>query len=121
VLCTSLQRLGAVGLATNGGVRDIAGIRNRAAGFQLFAPGTVVSHGTATILEVAVPVSICGLNVHPGDLLHGDQSGLLNVPFETIDQLVEKSRSVHEKEGKIFEFLKSDSFSLDGLKARLRH
>ena len=121
VVCSCLQKLGCLGIATDGGVRDIGGIRRRAPGFQVFAPGTVVSHGSATILQVGGPVSVCGLAVRPGDLLHGDESGLLTIPLNIADQVAEKARLVHEREGKIFEFLKSDAFRLEDLNARMRH
>ena len=121
VVCSCLQKLGCVGIVTDGGVRDIAGIQRRAPGFQVFTPGTVVSHGSATILEVGATLSICGLAVRPGDLLHGDESGLLTVPPDIVEQLAEKAKQVHEKERKIFEFLKSDSFGLEELKVRLSH
>ncbi len=121
VLCSCLQKLGCVGVITDGGVRDMGGIKLRAPGFQVFTPGTVVAHGSATILQIGATVSICGLVVRPGDLLHGDESGLATIPLNIVDQVAEKARSVHEKERKIFEFLKSDSFGLEELKARLSH
>ena len=41
IMATIMRRLGAVGLITNGGVRDLADMRGL--GFRLFAPGTVVA------------------------------------------------------------------------------
>jgi len=119
VLCSCFQKLGAVGVVTDGGVRDLKGIRNRAKGFQAFACGTVVSHGTATILEVGVTLSICGLTIHPGDLVHGDQSGLLKVPLDIDNKLIDQARLVQEKEEQFLKFLNSDAFSLEEMKARL--
>jgi regulator of RNase E activity RraA len=78
IMATIMRRLGAVGLLTNGGVRDLADMRRL--GFRLFAPGTVVSHGTIGILAVGQPVTIDGLTIRPGDLLHGDENGLVLVP-----------------------------------------
>jgi len=121
VLCSCFQKLGAVGVATDGGVRDLKGIQRRVRGFQVFAAGTVVSHGTATILEVGVPVSICGLTVYPGDLLHGDDSGLLSIPLSIADRVADQARLVQEKEQEFMRFLNSDSFSLEEMKTRLGH
>src|SRR6185503_16349191 len=78
IMATVMRRLGAGGLLSNGGVRDLADMRGL--GFRLFAPGTVVSHGTIDILEVGQPVVIDGLAIRPGDLLHGDENGLVLVP-----------------------------------------
>ena len=70
---------------------------------------------------INVTLSVCGLAVHPGGFLHGDESGLLTVPLDIADLLVVQARSVQEKERKTFEFLDSDSFSLDQLKLRMTH
>ena len=59
------QKLGAVGLVTDMGNRDLRGIRRRAPGFQLFGPGSVVSHGYGGIIDSIVTVSVCGLTVQP--------------------------------------------------------
>ena len=48
------KNLGAAGVVTDAGIRDLTGIRKRAPSFQVFAFGAVVSHGTSTII-VCVP------------------------------------------------------------------
>ena len=116
VLSTTFQNLGAVGLVTDGGVRDIAGIAERAPGFQVFAPGTVVAHGVPRFVEIGVTVNICGMTVRPGDLLHGDANGLLVVPSEIADKIAKQAHQVWEREGKVVNYLKSDDFTLEGLK-----
>jgi 4-hydroxy-4-methyl-2-oxoglutarate aldolase len=116
VLSTTFQNLGAVGLVTDGGVRDIAGIAERAPGFQVFAPGTVVAHGVPRFVEIGVTVNICGMTVRPGDLLHGDANGLLVVPSEIADKIAKQAHQVWEREGKIVNYVKSDDFTLEGLK-----
>jgi len=115
-LSTIFQNLGAVGLVTDGGVRDISGIAERAQGFQVFAPGTVVSHGVPRFVEIGVTVNICGMTVQPGDLLHGDDNGLLVVPAEIADKIAEQAHQVWERESKVINYVKSDAFTLEGLK-----
>ena len=121
MLCSIFQRLGGVGLVTDGGVRDINGVATRAVGFQVFASGSVVSHGVPTFLEIDSIVSVCGLTVQPGDLLHGDVSGLLTVPVELAPQIIAQAQSILDKERRLSEFICGDSFSLDELKKRLYH
>lgn len=121
MVCASLQKLGAVGLVTDGGVRDLQGIRNRAPGFQVFAGGLVVSHGVSVYLEVNCPVNICGLAVQPTDLLHGDESGLVLIPPQITESLPEQAKSVQIKESEFIRFLKSGSPSLEEVKYRLTH
>lgn len=116
LLSTVFQNLGAVGLITNGGVRDLDGITERAPGFQLFAPGTVVSHGVPRFVEIGVTVNICGMAIRPGDLLHGDGNGVLVIPAEIAGDVAAQAHRVWEREQRIVSYVKSDEFTLEGLK-----
>jgi 4-hydroxy-4-methyl-2-oxoglutarate aldolase len=115
------QKLGAVGAVTDGGVRDLRGIRERSPGFQLFSTGKVVSHGTAGMVEVGIPVKIAGLDIFPGDLLHGDESGLLTVPSEEIEAILEQAELVRKKEQEWVDFMRSPSFNIAEMKRRFTH
>ena len=121
MVCTSLRKLGVAGVVTDGGVRDLSGIRRRAPGFQVYSGGLVVSHGLPTYLEINVSVTICGLPIGPGDLLHGDESGLLSVPQDILEEVVEQAHVVLDKESALIDFLTSDNFNLEELKYRLTH
>ena len=122
MFCSALQKLGAVGLMTDQGSRDFRGIQQRAPGFQLFCPGAVVSHGYGVYTNVDVTVSICGLTIQPGDLLHGDENGVVSIPLDIADEVVEQARRVLAIETSYFDFLASDGFSYEGLKQRMgRH
>lgn len=112
IMATTMRRLGAVGLLTNGGVRDLADMRRL--GFPLFAPGTVVSHGTIGILEVDVPVTIDGLAIEAGALLHGDENGLVLVP-RAIDgpALLAEARRVLAEERARMEEAESPGFTVE--------
>ena len=121
MVCTSLSKLGVAGLVTDGGVRDLTGIRNRAPGFQVFSAGVVVSHGLPIYLSVNDPVSICGLAIQPGDLLHGDESGLVSVPLSVLDSILEQAKAVLKKESEFIDFLNRGPFSLEDLKYRITH
>lgn len=118
MFCAALQRYGGVGVATDGGVRDVAGIRQRAPGFGVFAAGTVVSHGAPAFIAFNVTASICGVTIEPGDLVHADDSGLLTVPIGAAGVVLEKARAIRAKELEYFELLKTD-LAHDDLKHRL--
>ena len=117
--CTTLQKLGVVGAVTDGGNRDKSGIRRRAPGFQIFSPGWVVSHGYGVLFDFGVTVSVCGLTIEPGDLLHGDENGLLKVPLDIAESVVEQARLVQEAEREYFDFLQSTSYTFEELKRRI--
>ena len=109
----TLQHLGAVGMVTDGGVRDRAGMAARVPGFQVFTPGLVVSHGRPAIMDFDVTVDICGLTIAPGDLLHGDENGMLTVPTEIADRLPEEAQKVLDVEAPLFELLKKENLTLE--------
>jgi regulator of RNase E activity RraA len=114
VMATIASRLGAVGVVTDGGVRDLAEVR--ALGLHYFAPHPVVSHGNFRIVDVSVPVTLDGQSVHPGDLLHGDANGIVVVPPSIVDQLPEAVSTIREREKRTIDFVTSPEFTLDGLK-----
>jgi 4-hydroxy-4-methyl-2-oxoglutarate aldolase len=121
VMSTIFQTLGAVAVVTDGGVRDLAGIKQRAPNFQLFAPGVVVSHGTASIIEIGMTVSISGLTIRPGDLLHGDANGLVSIPHAVADRVAAQAEKVWDRERQLVDFVKSSEFTLSALKERMTH
>jgi regulator of RNase E activity RraA len=94
VIGTALAGQGCVGVVSGSGYRDLLG--TRAAGLTIFARGLTVSHGVFTITDINVPVEVCGLVVRPGDLLHGDENGVVVVPTgheERLLELVEQVRT----------------------------
>lgn len=117
VIATWSRRLGAVGVVTDGGIRDLEGIRPL--GFHVFAAGAVVSHGNFNILEVGVPVEISGVRIQPGDLIHGDANGVTTIPLEVADKVYGECQKVREREIDLRDFAHSREFSLEGLRARL--
>ncbi len=113
-----LQRLGTVAIVTDGAVRDIHAVRERAPGFQLFASGTVAGAGDYSLVEVGGTVSICGLTIAPGDLLHGDVNGLVNIPHSVATLVPAQARRMLKGESKFIDFVKGSDFSLDQLAKR---
>src|SRR5581483_11897712 len=87
VMATLARRLGVVGLVTDGGVRDINEVR--ALGLHYFAAGIVPSHGNPRLLQVNAPVTLDGVRVEPGDLLHGDVNGVTTIPLSIADQVAD--------------------------------
>ena len=117
VIASLSRRLGAIGIVTDGGVRDLDGVRPL--GFHVFAAGLVVAHGTFNIIDVGTPVELSGALVHPGDLIHADPSGVTTVPLEVAEKVYEQCQKVRERETGLRDYAHSREFSLEGLRAKL--
>ncbi len=113
VMATTFQRMGVVAAVTDGGIRDLAGMQERAPGFQMFARGAVVSHGVPVVVEVGLKVTICGLTIAPGGLLHGDENGLVSIPHSVADRLAPRAQEVRDHERESIDFIKGPDFSLE--------
>lgn len=114
VMATLAQKLGAVGMVSDGGYRDIDEVH--ALGFHYFCPFTVVAHGNFAIQDIGQPVWIDGQRIHTGDILHGDRNGIAVVPKETLDGLPAAVEEIHTRERRIMDYIKSDRFDLADFK-----
>jgi len=123
VMATTAKGLGAVGCVSDGGLRDIAEVK-ALGGFQYFCPGFVVSHGYPLICDVNLPVTVAGLSVNTGDLLHGDVNGLLTIPSEIAPQVAEEAERIRRAEREVLEFVRQPGLTVERLRAfqaRFRH
>lgn len=109
-----LQALGCVGYVTNGAVRELPSIGKM--GLQLFAGNVAVSHAYAHIFDVGVPVTIDGMQVRTGDLLHGDQHGLITIPLEIAASIQRVALKLRKTEEQMIQYCRSRSFSVEGLR-----
>ncbi len=115
VMATTAKALGAVGCVSDGGLRDVMEVR-ALGGFQYFCPGFVVSHGNAVICDVNVAVTLAGLAVRPGDLLHGDVNGVLVVPESVADRVADEAARVREAERELLEFVRQPGLTVEKLR-----
>lgn len=105
-------KLGAVGAVTNGGVRDLPEVETL--GFQLFAPSPVVGHAHTRWVEIDTPVTVGSLVVYPGDLIHGDEHGVMVIPKEIDpDELLQFTREFLLSEKTVVDYNQGPDFNLD--------
>ncbi len=109
VMSTTMKRLGAVGILTDGGLRDVREVRVLG-NFQYFCAGLVVSHGNPICVSVGTEVTISGMRVRMGDLLHGDSNGILHVPDECAAQVAEAAYSIWTQEEETMRRVHSPEF-----------
>ena len=109
VMSTTMKRLGAVGILTDGGLRDVKEVRTLG-NFQFFCAGLVVSHGNPICVSVGTEVTISGMRVRMGDLLHGDINGMLHIPDDCAAQVAEAAHRVWAEEGESLRRIASPDF-----------
>lgn len=75
---------GLKGALTNGLVRDLGDLPD---GFPVIAGSTGPSHAFVHVREIDTPVTVLGLRVAPGDLVHADRHGAVVIPEDVIAEL----------------------------------
>jgi 4-hydroxy-4-methyl-2-oxoglutarate aldolase len=111
VMASLARRLGAVGMVTDGGFRDLDRVRDL--GMHYFARYTVVSHGNYAVQDIGEPVWLDGQWVGTGDILHGDANGIVIVPAECLQDLAKSVEEVQRRERRVIDFINGDGFSLE--------
>jgi 4-hydroxy-4-methyl-2-oxoglutarate aldolase len=113
-----LRALGCVGFVTNGAVRELPTVHKM--GLNLFAAKLAVSHAYAHIFDVGSPIEVGGLQVQPGDLLHGDRHGLLTIPKLIAGDVPAAAEKLRKSEERIVAFCESSDFSVEKLREVLK-
>ncbi len=88
--------LGLRGAVTNGVMRDLGDLEP---GFPVLAGAIGPSHAFVHVRELAKPVTVFGMYVNDGDLIHADRHGALVIPPEVIPDLkaaIEKLRAAED-------------------------
>jgi regulator of RNase E activity RraA len=118
VMSTTMKRLGAVGILTDGGLRDVKEVKNLG-GFHYFCSGLVVSHGNPICVSVGDTVTISGMTVKPGDLLHGDVNGVVLIPDECAADVAAAAVETWVREGEVMRNVARPDYRVGG--GELRH
>jgi len=90
--------LGAIGLITNGSIRDLP---QWAPGFQVLAGTIGPSHAHANLVAFDLPVNVAGMAVVTGDLIHADRHGAVVVPLAAVRDLPAAARACADREAPI--------------------
>lgn len=114
VMATSFQAFGFAGLITSGAARDIEQVR--ALKFPCWASGTIVSHGYNHFLAANIPVNVGGLTVQPGDLIHADANGIVNIPLHIAPAVAELCEPFIQAENIVLGYLRGPDVTMDGYK-----
>ena len=100
LLLGMMKNRGVIAFVTDGFVRDIVGIR--AVGLPCYAagltPNSPIRSGPGT---VGLPVVVGGVTVGPGDIVIGDEDGVVVVPFASIDTTIAQLQRVRVAEAQL--------------------
>src|SRR5438270_1439172 len=116
VNATIHKKLGCVGHITDGCPRDLDEVEDL--GFHLFGLNPCGSHAYVRLVDFGKPVSIAGVEIRPGDLIHADKHGVCIIPPEVAPKLVDACAEVERLERPLLEICRSDDFDLEEYLAR---
>ncbi len=105
---------GLSGALTNGVMRDLGDLPD---GFPVVAGSIGPSHGFVHVCEIGTPVSIFGLNINDGDLVHADRHGALVIPPEVLPDLEEAIRNLLATERLVLDPARTEGFDFEAFEA----
>lgn len=91
LLSTAARNSGCLGAIVHGAIRDIEKMAQM--GFPVFATARCAydSLHRQRVVDIDIPVEIGQVRFNPGDLVFGDQDGIVVVPQEIEDEVIEKA------------------------------
>jgi regulator of RNase E activity RraA len=94
-------------------MRDLGDL---AADFPVVAGSIGPSHGFVHVREIDTPVSIFGISVSPGDLVHADRHGAVVIPDGLIDNLYQAIQKLFASERLILDPAEKEGFGFNDFK-----
>ena len=100
LMARMMLNLGAAGVVTDGAVRDTPGLIE--VGLPVYcagvSPNSPQRNGPGS---VGLSISIGGVTVNPGDVVVGDVDGVVIVPADKLDAVVESVREIRRQEAEV--------------------
>ena len=96
IMTTAMQAVGCVGAISNGPSRDLDEIRPL--GFQYMLSGVTAGHGDMAVHAVNVPVTVAGMDVSPGEIVHMDENGACKFPADRAEAVLTNVKALIEDE-----------------------
>ena len=110
------QGLGSLGVITNGSIRDLD---DAASGFQMLAGMANPSHAWVRVVAFGTAVTVHGMTVEPGDLIHADRHGAVVIPTAVAAEVPEAAAKIAANERLIIEASQQPGFDAATLRELL--
>jgi len=94
------KQLGMESLVCDGAIRDVAELGE--CGIQLMIPGSIAGTAPSVIYELNGTVTVAGMEVSAGDIVHMDHDGALKIPRESAEKVLACAKAMGA--GKKFDF-----------------
>ncbi|MDR5839416.1 RraA family protein [Caballeronia sp. LZ034LL] len=109
IMASYAASLGVQGLVIDGAIRDVGALSQR--DFPVYARGVThrgpYKNGPG---EINVPVTVGGMVVHPGDIVVGDEDGVLAIAPADVEAVIEGARKQAAKEAAQLEAIAQGRF-----------
>ncbi|MDE2889812.1 MAG: RraA family protein [Gemmatimonadota bacterium] len=97
---TEARRKGLAGIVNDGPCRDTAAIRQQQLPYYARSVNPVAG-ATNRLFETQVPVTCGGVRVHPGEIVFGDDDGLIVASVEEISEVIPVAEEIQRKEARL--------------------
>lgn len=104
--------LGLSGIITNGAVRDLDVLSDD---LPILAGCVCLNNGFTNLTAIDVPVTVFGMTIHPGDLLHADQHGAIRIPQDCLQRLPGSIQALAEREAQVIEATRQPGFDAEAM------
>jgi regulator of RNase E activity RraA len=86
----------------------------------MFASGLSVSHAYAHVFDFGGEVSVGGMDVRPGELIHGDRNGAQTIPQEIAAKIPQVAEIVIGRRKQLIALCRSADFSTEKLRRAIQ-
>ena len=112
IITVAAMQKGIVGLITNGSVRDTVPIRKL--GFPVFCAGISIKGTTKAVAgKINGPVWFEGVQVNPGDVVVGDNDGVVVIPHQEAAAVLEAALAKDKAEAEIMRRVRKGESTMD--------
>ena len=95
-MTSAMKAVGCLGVISNGPSRDLDEIRPMK--FQYMLTGVSAGHGGMAVYAVNVPVSVGGMDVCPGEIIHMDEDGAVKFPVNKLEAVLTNVQALQKEE-----------------------